>query len=254
MPKCELTILTTLFVFQLLSHVQFFATPWTAARQASLSITISQSLLKLMSTESWMLSNHLILYCPLLLPSIFHSIRVFPMSRLFTSDCQSIGPSASTSVLPMNIQGWFLLGLTGFISLLIGLDISSQHSESLLDSEWRLVPSTVKTWDMVVPFSEIWGRNTYSLFTLFRSGRGCSTIKNGLYFVAFLFGWVVFPKSALANTAGESFETWVKGMVVMRWRALRVEKPLSESWQVVDESRCCWEMVALFLLDVDVVA
>ena len=64
---------------QLLSHVQLFATPWTSASQASLSITKnSQSLLKLMSIESLMPSNHLILCCPLLLPpSIFPSIRVF---------------------------------------------------------------------------------------------------------------------------------------------------------------------------------
>ena len=63
---------------QSLSHVRLFATPWTAAHQASLSITNSQSLLKLMSNESVMPSNHLILCCPLLLlPSIFPSIRVF---------------------------------------------------------------------------------------------------------------------------------------------------------------------------------
>ena len=63
---------------QSLSHVRLFVTPWTAARQASLSFTISQSLLKLMSIESVMPSNHLVLYCPLLLlPSIFLSIRVF---------------------------------------------------------------------------------------------------------------------------------------------------------------------------------
>ena len=62
---------------QLLSHIQLFATPWTAARQASLSITNSQSLPKLMSIESVMSSNHLILCHPLLLPSIFPSIRVF---------------------------------------------------------------------------------------------------------------------------------------------------------------------------------
>ena len=61
-----------------LSRVRLSATPWTAARQASLSITNSQSLLKLVSTESVMPSNHLILCCPLLLlPSIFPSIRVF---------------------------------------------------------------------------------------------------------------------------------------------------------------------------------
>ena len=65
-------------VVQSLSHVQRFATPWTAARQASLSITNFQSLLKLMSIESMIPSNHLILCCPLLLPpSISPSIRVF---------------------------------------------------------------------------------------------------------------------------------------------------------------------------------
>ena len=63
---------------QLLSHVRLLATPWTAARQASLSITNFWSLLKLMSIDSMMPSNHLILCCALLLsPSIFHSIRVF---------------------------------------------------------------------------------------------------------------------------------------------------------------------------------
>ena len=65
-------------VVQLLSCVRFFVTPWTAASQASLSFTISQNLLKLMSIVSVMLSKHLILCCPLLLmPSIFPSIRVF---------------------------------------------------------------------------------------------------------------------------------------------------------------------------------
>ena len=66
-----------LFVVQSLSHVRLFVTPWTAAHQASLSFTISRSLLKLMSIEPVMPSNHLILSCPLLLPSIFSSIRVF---------------------------------------------------------------------------------------------------------------------------------------------------------------------------------
>ena len=87
---------------QWLSHVQLIATLWTAACQASLSITNSWNLLKLMSIESVMPSNHLIFYRPLLLPSIFPSIRVFPMSQLFPSGGQSIGVSASTSVLPMN--------------------------------------------------------------------------------------------------------------------------------------------------------
>ena len=74
----EITKLSCPSAVQSLSHVQLFATPWTAARQASLSITNSQSLLKLMSIESVMPSNHLILCRPLLLPpSIFPSIRVF---------------------------------------------------------------------------------------------------------------------------------------------------------------------------------
>ena len=94
-----------------------FVTPWTTACQASLSITNSLSLLRLVSIELVMPSNHLILCCPiLLLPSIFPSIRVFQMSWFFTYGGQSIGVSASTSVLPMNIQDWFLLGLTGFTS------------------------------------------------------------------------------------------------------------------------------------------
>ena len=103
---------------QLLSHVRFFATPWTAANQASLFITNSWSLPKLMSIDSVMPSNHLIFCRPLLLlPSIFPASGSFPMSQLFASGGQSIGVSASTSVLPMNIQDWFPLEWTGWISL-----------------------------------------------------------------------------------------------------------------------------------------
>ena len=104
---------------QSLSHVQLFATPWTAARQATLSITNSWSLLRLMSIASVMPSNHLIL-CRLLLPlSIFPSIKFFfLLSWFFTSGGQSPRVSVSASVLPMNIQDWFPLGWTGWISLL----------------------------------------------------------------------------------------------------------------------------------------
>ena len=100
---------------QSLSHVRLFATPWTAAHQASLYITNSWSLLKLMSIEWLMPSNHVTL-CWLLLLFCFQSFPAsgsFLMSWLFILGGQSIG----ASVLPMNIQGWFLLGLTGFISL-----------------------------------------------------------------------------------------------------------------------------------------
>ena len=89
---------------QSLRRVRLFATPWTAARQASLSITNSRSLLKLMSIKSVMPSNHLILYRPLLLPQSFSASGSFPMSQYFASGGQSIGASASVSVLPMNIQ------------------------------------------------------------------------------------------------------------------------------------------------------
>ena len=103
---------------QLLIRVRLFATPWTAARQASLFITNSQSLLKLMSIESVMPSNHLILCYPFssCLQS-FPASRSFPVSQLFASGVQSIGVSVSTSVLPMNIQDLFSLGWTGWISL-----------------------------------------------------------------------------------------------------------------------------------------
>ena len=99
------TVVSAHLVGHSLSHVQLFSMPWTVARQAPFSSTISLSLLKLMFIEPVMLSNHLILCSPLLLqPSIFPSIGVFPMSELFASRGQSIGASVSASVLPMNIQ------------------------------------------------------------------------------------------------------------------------------------------------------
>ena len=108
----------TVVAVRSLSRVWLFATPWTAARQASLSFTISQSLLKLMSIESVMPSNHLTLCCHfLLLPSVSPSVRFFSMSQLFASGGQSIGASALASALSMNIQGLFPLGLAGLMSL-----------------------------------------------------------------------------------------------------------------------------------------
>jgi len=100
---------------QLLRCVWLFVTPWTAAFQASLSFTVSWSLLKFMSIESVKLSNHLIFCCLLLFPSIFPSSGSFPMTQLFTLGGQSIRVSAS--VLPKNIQSWFPLGVTDLISL-----------------------------------------------------------------------------------------------------------------------------------------
>ena len=94
-------------------------TQLTTACQASLSFTISWSLLTLMSIESMMPSKHLILCCPLLLCSQSSpASESFLMSWLFTSGSQSIGASPSASVLPVNIQGWFPLVFTGLTSLL----------------------------------------------------------------------------------------------------------------------------------------
>ena len=115
-------------VGQSLSHVRLFATPWTAACQVTLSFTISQSLLKLIFIESIMPSNHLILYCPLLLlPSIFPSITVFSnelalLSRWpkYWSFNFSISPSNEHSGLISFGIDWFnLLAAQGtFKSLL----------------------------------------------------------------------------------------------------------------------------------------
>ena len=119
---------------QSLSHVWLFVTPWIAAFQASLSITNSWSFLKLMFIDLVMPSNHLILHRPLLLPpSIFPSIRVFKMSQFFASGGQSIGTSASASVLPMNIQDWFPLGWTALLqpTLVYSRAIISMTVESM---------------------------------------------------------------------------------------------------------------------------
>ena len=108
-----------IIIIQLLSHVWLFVTPWTEARQASLSITISWSLLRLMVIESMMPSNHLILCCPLfLLPSIFPSIRVFSSELTLHIRWLKYWNFSFASVLLTNIQDWFPLGLTGLISLL----------------------------------------------------------------------------------------------------------------------------------------
>ena len=128
-------------VVQSLSHIQLFATPWTAVCQASLSFTISRSLLQLMPIESVMPSNHLILFLLLLfLPSIFPSITVFPMSQLFAPGGQSIRISASAPALPMNSQGWFPLGLTGWNSF------QSRDSQEFSTPQFKSINSSVPSF------------------------------------------------------------------------------------------------------------
>ena len=127
-------------VLQSLSHVQLFATPWTAACQASLSFTISRRLLKLMSIESVMPSNHLIFCCPLfLLPSIFPSIRVFSNELVFHlrwpkywSFSLSISPSSEYSGLISFRMDWLdLLAVQGTLKHLL------QHHSSKASILWR---------------------------------------------------------------------------------------------------------------------
>ena len=103
---------------QLLSRVWLFATPRTAARQASLSITNSWSLLKnsCLSSRSWhpTISSSVV---PFSCPQLFPPSASFPMSQFFASGGQSVGVTTLASVLPLNIQDWFTLGWTCWISL-----------------------------------------------------------------------------------------------------------------------------------------
>ena len=126
-------------VVQLLSRVRLFVTPWTAAHQASLSITNSWSLLKLMYIESMMLSNHLILCHPLLLlPSIFPSIRVFSSESAhhirwpkYWSFSFSISPTNEYSGLISFRMDWFdLLVVQGTLKSLL------QHHSSKASILW----------------------------------------------------------------------------------------------------------------------
>ena len=106
-------------VVQLLSHVKFCVTPWIAGFQASLSFTISSLCSNSCPLSQWC---HPIISSPVVpfssYPQSFPVSVSFPMSQFFTSGGQSIGASSSASVLPVNIQDWSPLGLTGLISLL----------------------------------------------------------------------------------------------------------------------------------------
>ena len=113
-------------------------TPWTAACQASLSFTISWSLLQLMSIESVMPSTVSSSVSPFsFCPQSFPASGSFSMSQFFASGSPSVGALASAPVLPVNIQGWFLLGLAGLISLLSkGLSGVLQHHSSKASILW----------------------------------------------------------------------------------------------------------------------
>ena len=140
--------------FQSLSCVWLFATPWTAARHVSLSFIICQSLPKLMSIDPVMPSNHLVLcHLLLLLSSVFPASGFFLMSQLFASGGQSTRASVSASVLPMSIQDWFPLGLTGLMSLQfkelsrIFSNITVQKHQCPSSDEWIRKPWYIYTME-----------------------------------------------------------------------------------------------------------
>ena len=115
---CVWLISLVVVVVQFLSCVQLFVTPWTAARQPSLSITNFQSLLKLMSIKLVMPSNHLILCHPILPTSVFLSISVFSNESVLCIRWPKYWSFSFSISLPVNIQDLFPLGLTGLISFL----------------------------------------------------------------------------------------------------------------------------------------
>ena len=111
-------VVNWMLLFSLVAQgVQLFATPWTAVCQTILSITNSQSSLKLTCIKVVMPSNHLILCCPFSYLQSFPGLGSFLMSQFFTSGGQSIRVSASASVLSLNIQDWYPLGWTDWIFL-----------------------------------------------------------------------------------------------------------------------------------------
>ena len=115
---CIYTRSCTVSSVQSLNRVWLLVIPWTTESQASLSITNSQSLPKLMFTESMMPSSHLILYCPLLLlPPIPPSIRVFSIELALHMRWPKYWSYSFNIILPMNTQDWSPLGWTGWISL-----------------------------------------------------------------------------------------------------------------------------------------
>ena len=131
---------THLSSVQSLSHVRLFVTPWTAARQASLSIANSWSLLRLMSIESVMSSNHLILCCPLLLlPSIFPSIRVFSNESVLHMRWPKIW-SFSFNICPSNENSRLISFRMDWLDLLAAqgtLKSLFQHHSSKASILWR---------------------------------------------------------------------------------------------------------------------
>ena len=132
-----------------LSCVQLFVTPWIAASQASLSFTITQNLLKLMSIESMIhptISSSVIPFSSC--PQSFPESGSFPMSWLFTSGDQCIRASASASVLPMNIQGWFPLRL-GSLTFLLSQGLPRVFcSTTIWKNQFFSIQPSLQMWEL----------------------------------------------------------------------------------------------------------
>ena len=152
------------FVFvQSLSHVWLFVTPWATSHQASLSFTIFQSLLKLMSIESVMPSNHLILFCPLLLFSVFPRIRVFSSESALGirwlkcySFSFSISPSNEYSGLISFRIDWFdLLAVQGLSRVFSNTTVQKHQFFSAQLSLWS--NSHTHTWPLEKPSLWLYG-------------------------------------------------------------------------------------------------
>ena len=146
-------------VVQSLSHVQLSATPGTIAHQVSLSFTISQSLLKLMSIESVIPFNHLILCLSLLLlPSVFQSIRVFSNESTLHIRWPKYWSFSFSRVLPINTQDWFPLGLSGLISLL-------SKGLSRVPSWWHMTKGRISKQRATTPDVPRFSLNLSGVFT-----------------------------------------------------------------------------------------
>ena len=147
---------------QPLSRVWFFLTPWTTAHQASLSSPSSRACSNSCPSSWWCHATISSCHPLLLLPSIFPSIRVFfIVCQLFASGGQSIGVSASASVLPMNIQDWFPLGLTGWISL------KSMSLKSLLPTTVQNINSLVLVFLYIVQLAHLYMTTGKTIFLSF---------------------------------------------------------------------------------------
>ena len=176
-----------------LSHVQLSETPWTAACQASLSFTISCRLLKLMSIELMMPSNHLSLCHPLvLLPSIFSSIRVFYNELACHIRWPKYWSFSFSIVILMNIQDWFPLGWTGLISLLFN-KLSRVFSSTTI-WKFHFFGAQPSLWSFIklVKFLAKSSQNIHIILLLFLMSIMMTYLSFLILIIHVLFSWSVW--------------------------------------------------------------